>query len=305
MISTPSALVMLAASCLVTGLLVAGACKRRWPRRPTLLEIAPGYRSVFRRLGLTDPEAFLELPGAAPHIVSGHPDRHVVRVQFGSGAERLTAFLKREHRVTWRTRLANVLAGFGFVSRSVREGRTLQVLQRENLPGPFWLAAGEDSRGRAFVLVREVNGAELRVVLRDERSSTRRRRIARNLGETLGRLHAAGFVHPDLYANHLFVDPGDDSVRILDWQRARLTYLLSWQQRRRDLASLHATLDDALATPRERLVFLRAYRRRPAGLRPSPGACSRGGTFTRRGSRRANRKPGSAWIATSCVRRPT
>src|SRR5579871_2766548 len=153
------AVTLLTASCLVLGLLVRRGRSRR---KRGFVEIAPGYRSFFRRLGVTEAAHFLALPGPTPHIVSGHPDRNVARVIFNEGEQPWVAFLKREHRVPWRTRLGNALAGFGFLSRSLREARTLQMLQREGLPGPEWLAAGEDGAGRAFLLVREIEGQELR-----------------------------------------------------------------------------------------------------------------------------------------------
>jgi heptose I phosphotransferase len=277
----PSAVLLLAASCLVLGLLVVYV-RRRPSRKRGRLEIALRYRSFFRQHGLTDAEHFLDLPGETPHIVSGHPDRHVVRIPFETGPQRWIAFLKREHRVRWRTRLGNALAGFGFLSRSLREARMLQVLQREGIPGPEWLAAGEDGAGRAFLLVREASGVELRTVLRDERNTARRRRIARCLGAVLARMHAAGFRHPDLYANHLFLDPSDDSIQVLDWQRARLRRDLSWKECRRDLAALHATVDDLLATPHERLLCLRAYWR--------AGPCRVSWTVAVRGIERQTRR---------------
>jgi heptose I phosphotransferase len=251
----------LGAGCLVLGLLAASRRNRRTPRKQRLLEVSPRYRSFFRQRGLTDPEHFLALPGSTPHIVSGHPDRHVARVSFGPGSPFALGFLKREHRVTWKVRLGNALAGFGLVSRSLREARTLQALEREGILGPEWLAAGEDGRGRAFLLVREVPSVELRAFLGAETDPARRRRVADNLGRTLARLHNAGFHHPDLYANHVLIDPRDDSVRVLDWQRARLVYALTWRRRLRDLAALHATVNDRLATPGERLLCLRAYRK--------------------------------------------
>lgn len=253
---SPTALALLAATCLVVGLLVVGVRPRR---RTGFLEISSRYRSFFRRLGVTDAAHFLALPGAAPHIVSGHPDRNVARITFGTDGEQWSAFLKREHRVGWRTRIGNALAGFGLSSRALREARTLQALQREGLPGPEWLAAGEDGQGRAFLLVRAAPGVELRAVLSAEKDQSKRQRLARRLGTALARLHTAGFRHPDLYANHVLVEGGKDAIRFLDWQRAYLRPRLSWRERRRDLAVLHATVDDALATTEERLICLRAY----------------------------------------------
>ncbi len=252
-----TALSLLSATGLVLGVRAAYVRFRRPLRQRGFIEVSPRHRSFFRQHGLTDAEHFLALPGETPHIVSGHPDRHVALVQLGEGSQRWIAFLKREHRVTWLTRLNNALAGFGLLSRSLREARTLQALHREGIRGPEWLAAGEDGRGRAFLLVREVPGVELRGVLHTEKNPRRRRRIAHHLGVTLARLHSAGFRHPDLYANHLFIESCDDSIHVLDWQRSRLKRSLSWRCRQRNLAALHATVDDALATPRERLVCLR------------------------------------------------
>jgi tRNA A-37 threonylcarbamoyl transferase component Bud32 len=253
-----STLALLAACLLVV-------CLR--PRRNNgFLEISPRYRSFFRQLGVTQVADFLTLPGQTPHIVSGHPDRNVSRITFAADGEQWNAFLKREHHVRWRTRVANALAGFGLLSRSLREARTLQALAREGLPGPEWLAAGEDGQGRAFLLVREAPGMELRVVLAAEKEPRLRRRSARRLGAMLARLHSAGFHHRDLYAHHLFLDCGNDSICLLDWQRACLRRTLSWRQRCRGLAALHATVDDALATAEERLFFLRAYCRNSSPL---------------------------------------
>src|SRR5437879_6531456 len=86
------------------------------------------YRRYFTHLGLADARAFLDLPG---EVVSGHPNRHVVRIVLGRGRQRFVAFLKREHRVPWRDRLANAWAGFGWVSKSQREAQVLDQLRRK------------------------------------------------------------------------------------------------------------------------------------------------------------------------------
>src|SRR5262249_16731297 len=50
------------------------------------------------------------------------------------------------------------------------------------------------------------------------------------------------------------------------WTRARRRRRVRGRPRRRDLAALDATLAEELATPRDRLAFLRAYLRGAAGL---------------------------------------
>jgi heptose I phosphotransferase len=246
---------LLAGCFLLLGLLVGARLWRR-PRR-NFVAWHPAQRGFLRRQCLTEPEHFLDLPAV---IVSGHPGRQVARVCLGSGPEAVTCYLKRELHVPWGVRLANFLAGFGFVSRSLREAQVLRALEREGLAGPRWLAAGEDGRGRAFLLVAEVAGAvDLPTLLRARPDPGERRRLARQLGVALARLHDAGFEHRDLYAKHVFVDPRAATVSLLDWQRTRRRGFLGLRARARDLAALHATLADELAGPRERLACLFAY----------------------------------------------
>lgn len=223
------------------------------------LHILPKYQTLLRQLGLTRPADFLHLSGT---IYGGHPDRHVAHLLLHTPTGPLPVFLKREHRVPLRERLKNALAGFGLVSRSLREFTLLRQLQAEGIGCPEPLAAGEDSQGRAFLLLREVPAAtELRLMLQ-RCTSRQRRRLARQLGVALARLHQAGFDHPDLYSKHVLVqrDGNDDfSFCLLDWQRSRRWRRLPWPRRCADLAALEATLAEELASPRERLACLRAY----------------------------------------------
>jgi heptose I phosphotransferase len=204
-------------------------------------------------------EHFLSLSGV---IVSGHPERHVSRIQLSDDGRSFTAYLKREQRVSWKVRLTSALAGFGLVSRSVREARVLQALHRESIGCPEWLAVGEDSRGRAFLLVRAIdNGVDLACYLRGQLTTDHRCRLARDLGAAIARIHEAGLVHPDLYAKHILISPADGRVYFLDWQRSQRIRLVPWRRRCRDLAALHATVADEIARPRERLLCLLAYMR--------------------------------------------
>jgi tRNA A-37 threonylcarbamoyl transferase component Bud32 len=230
------------------------------------------YRPLLEQHGLVRAERLLGLPA---EIVSGHPDRHVARVTLGQGPAAVPAYLKREHRVPFKARCLNAWAGFGFVSKSCREGRILQALQWAGLGCPEWIAMGEDDEGRAFLVVHEVTGAvDLRAFLQQRQGAlpAERRRFARWLGAELARLHNAGFNHPDLYAKHLLIRAADQTVSFLDCQRSRWRRFVPWRRRCRDLAALDATLCDDLATRRERLTCLFAYLRnssRRAGLSPT------------------------------------
>src|SRR5262245_44247327 len=106
------------------------------------LRINPKYRLLLGQHGLTTPRAILAWPAV---IVSGHPDRNVARITLG--ADGVTLYLKREHHVSWKQRLANWWAGYGLVSLCHREAATLNALQRLGLGCPDWIAVGADGRG--------------------------------------------------------------------------------------------------------------------------------------------------------------
>jgi len=241
----------------------------------------PRYERFLQRCGVDSAEAALALRG---EVVCGHPDRHVARVVLGGRSARRVVYLKREHVVGLRTRLRNWLAGFGRVSRSEREAATLRRLEEAGLPGPQWLAYGEDGAGRAFLLVDELAGmADLRVVLSDTGlSPDDRRRLAGAAGRAVADLHAAGFSTPELAAKHLFADPTSGAVALVDWQSAGPPVPVPAATRVRQLANLHASLADDLATPRERLRFARAYLR-------AAGGGPRLGAFVRSVDRQAER----------------
>jgi tRNA A-37 threonylcarbamoyl transferase component Bud32 len=236
----------------------------RVPRSWVVLH--PRYERFLRRCGVTSVEAALGLRG---EIVCGHPDRHVARVELGDGPPRRVVYLKREHVVGLRTRLRSRLAGFGWASRSEREAITLRRLEAAGLPGPQWLAYGEDGAGRAFLIVDELAGmADLRLVLGDTRLSPNdRRRLAARAGRAVADLHAAGFGTPELAAKHLFANPLTGDVGLVDWQSAGTPGPVVDADRVRQLAGLDASLASDLASTRDRLRFVRAYLR---AVQPAP-----------------------------------
>lgn len=220
----------------------------------------PRYRAWLIRCGITTQAVASTLPG---EIVCGHPDRHVVRVELGQGTGCRVVFLKREHTIGLRVRVQNRLAGFGPVSRAEREALILRQLEQAGLPGPQWLAFGEDEQGHGFLLVDQVSGAEeLRTILAQHPLSTSdRRRLMESIGRTLAELHAAGFSTPDLAAKHVLINPETFAVTLLDWQSSRQGPIPRLTDRIRQLAGLSASLTEHLASPADRLRFLWAYRR--------------------------------------------
>ncbi len=234
----------------------------------SFVEVHPEYRDALARLGLTAAADFLRLQGT---IQGGHPDRHVVQVTVGGDP----CFLKKEHRVSWRDRLAHWWRGFGWISKSTREGRLLRRLEAAGIGCPRALAHGE-ADGRAFLLMRAESGVvELRTYLHEH--PLERMALAEALGRELARMHAAGFQHRDLYSKHVLVGRSEQGWRFcfLDWQRGRQRRRVSWLVHLRDLATLDATLAPSMAGRRERLICWRAYLAAQARLvvRPNKLIC--------------------------------
>jgi tRNA A-37 threonylcarbamoyl transferase component Bud32 len=231
------------------------------------LEVHPSFAAGFAALGLDSPSGFLDLPG---EVVSGHPDRHVVRVHLPGFPAAF--YLKRQHMVMRREKWRNWRVGFGWVSRCEREAAILKQLTAAGLPCPRWAAVGVDRRGRAFLLVEELAGAvDLRQVLNDTGLSVADRlSFAEQLGRLIAMFHTSGFTTPELTAKHVLVSPKEGEIVLIDWQSARRVPAVPLRDRLRSLAALHASVADPLATPRERLrVFWAALRSsRQAGLIP-------------------------------------
>lgn len=220
----------------------------------------PRFQNWLARCGITTADTALSLTG---EVVSGHTDRHVVKVELRSGSSRRMAYLKREHVAGVKWRAKNWVAGFGWVSRSEREANTLEALDAAGLPGPQWLAYGEDVNGKAFLLVDELADAvDLATFLRDRLPTGEpAKRLAERIGTALAELHAAGFATPDLAAKHLLVNTTDYTVSLIDWPsapkpgRVRAVDVVRW------LGSLNAGVPTESADDRLRLRVLWAYRR--------------------------------------------
>jgi tRNA A-37 threonylcarbamoyl transferase component Bud32 len=218
------------------------------------LHIAPRYRGLLAGCGYDSARAFLDWAGI---ILSGHPRRHVLRVQLGGES----FILKKEHHVPWRDRMASAWAGYGWSSRSLREARLIEQLRAAGLSCPEVAAFGEDG-SQAFLLLREETAMrELRAFLSQPLAVPDRQALARALGRELACIHAAGFTQPDLYAKHILVEATRDGFRFcfLDWQRSRPLRSVSWNRRLRDLAALDASLAGELVSDRLRLACLHAY----------------------------------------------
>ena len=234
------------------------------------IEFHPRYRVWLGKCGVRTAADALALRG---EVVGGHADRHVVKVELHSGVSVRGAYLKREHLVARRSRLRNWREGFGWISRAEREAETLQKLEELGLPGPQWLAHGEDAAGRAFLLIEELTGAvPLREYLADTAlTADEFRLLAERLGMMVAEYHAAGVGTPELAAKHVLLRPGALQPILIDWQSGRNDRAVSPADSTAWFGALHATLSEECAAFRDRLRVLWAYRRvlKACGIAPS------------------------------------
>jgi tRNA A-37 threonylcarbamoyl transferase component Bud32 len=217
------------------------------------VEINPKYRDLLAEAGFACAADFLARSGEP---ISIREDRRVERVAL---TDDFAGYLKKETRILIRERLSSWAGGFGWSSKSVREGMVLGELARAGVGCPVVLALGE-AEGQAFVLLKEERDfLSLDEFLR--RSPEQTRRIAQLLGRELSRMHETGFFHPDLFAKHVLVSQSDtlDRICLIDWQRTRRLPKVPWSRRIVDLATLDASLGAGAVSLRDRLRLLDSY----------------------------------------------
>ncbi|MEE9294921.1 MAG: lipopolysaccharide kinase InaA family protein, partial [Phycisphaerae bacterium] len=165
------------------------------------------------------------------------------------------------------------------------------------------VAFGESMRGRrerfSAVVTEAVPGESL------ERWAERRmsrcpRWMVVALAEFVRRFHERGYVHRDLYLAHIFFDASAKrtaAFRLIDLQRVRKPV---WRRRRwrvKDLAALAYSTPRSVATPSDRVRFLRRYlgvrRLGPEGKRLVGAIAAKRARIARHDERRRRGQAGS------------
>jgi tRNA A-37 threonylcarbamoyl transferase component Bud32 len=226
-----------------------------------VLMVKPRYALTLWRQGLRSVQDFVtRLEGVR---ISRHHHREVSWLALDG----LQGFLKKQFHIPLKDYLSSWWAGFGWVSRTQREWQVLHLLRERGLLCPEPIAVGAN-RQQSFLLTgRLPHCIDLPAFLRGEADAATRWRMLKRLGQRIADLHDAGFDHPDLYAKHIFLDVRGEEVGFVDFQRtSRHVDTVPWSARWRDLAALHASIDDSAVSPVERLAVLVAYLRRSENI---------------------------------------
>ena len=238
-----------------------------------MMHVEDSYRTLLADARLTSVDAVMGLDGGT--LVGGHPRRNVMRLALTGSDGPVTLYLKRDWRRSPEEWLGAILRGRRPHSRSYHEWRMLHAVRDAGFTCPEPVAVGErrccGMPGEAFLVVRALDGVQplngfLRTLSRAPAAP--RRAFFAWLGAEVGRYHAAGLWHTDLYSKHVLVGgrPGAWRWAMIDLQRAGRGPTTPEWARRRDLATLDASTSPVLASRTDRLRFLRAYAESAEGV---------------------------------------
>lgn len=194
--------------------------------------LAPPARGVLPSASIPSVEAIRSNPrrSLGQALLQPDPER--------AGAA-LPIVLKTHHLASGRHRLRERAKRWIGRSPARREWNALVALHAAGVPVPRPLAYGRLASGDELIVQERIEGTGLADAFAAADAPTRIRLVTA-LASTLKRLHAAGYAHRDLHLGNLWHVHADESIALLDLQRAR--HLRGEHDRLRDLASLELSL---------------------------------------------------------------
>jgi tRNA A-37 threonylcarbamoyl transferase component Bud32 len=215
--------------------------------------------AALRELGLDTVRGAFAYGGGQQLDKPGLGSRSRTRVVLNVAGQRQVVYLKRYGRQGPLARLSRRVRGDGAISRGRREYDNIRAVRAAGVPTMRELLVGEDmgllGERRSYVVFSEVAGdalsrrADLADRLRDDEPL--RAELTRRLVELVARLHAAGLVHRDLYASHVFAA---DAAGGLELSLIDLARVFAPRRRRfrwfvKDLASLKFSMPRSWVQP--------------------------------------------------------
>jgi len=181
--------------------------------------------------------------------------RRRTRLRLGDGSgSRVQWYLKRYGPDAWPRRLARRLTGRGRAGPAERELEAIRCLCAAGVPTARSLAAGQESDllgvRRSYIVLDAVPGDALERCFADclaRWDAAEVQRFNAALVELVRGLHAAGWVHRDLYASHVFLDEAPDGprLRLIDLARCFAPRWRRFRWRVKDLAQLGYSMPPA------------------------------------------------------------
>jgi tRNA A-37 threonylcarbamoyl transferase component Bud32 len=187
-------------------------------------------------------------------------------------------YMKRYGKQTWRERLAARRTYGRRISQAAVELDNIDALAKIGIRTMTPIMCGQDlgttGSRRSFLLVSEVPGEALERCF-DEFLSRHAERpdvieaFTRHLAQLIARLHAAGSVHRDLYASHIFLHEGEQgaAVYLIDLARMFQPRRRLFRWRVKDVAQLKYSMPPQWADAQWN-TFMDAYLGDETELRP-------------------------------------
>lgn len=158
-------------------------------------------------------------------------------------------------------------------SRATRARQHNDALLSAGFAAPCNLAWGDLSGGREYLFSSAVAGQGVTWWLREQllersgESLTRRRELLRALGDFIGRVHAAGFIHGDLRTSNVLAnyEGGEFHFALIDNERNQRKQPAPGKGLLRNLMQLNMLLPADLSD-RDRLRFFTAWHRQMSEL---------------------------------------
>jgi len=198
-----------------------------------------------RREGLDSVEGAFACAGGQDFDKPGLAHRRRTRLELSDAqGGSWVVFLKRYQREPWRTRLARYLAGQGGQAAGVLEAANIAAAAKAGVQTMDALAAGQDAAGRSYIVVTAVPGEALerygQQLMTTHAADGAIDALTQKLARLARTLHAAGLVHRDFYACHVFCDDSADGLELYLIDLARV-FRPPWRRFRwyvKDLAQL-------------------------------------------------------------------
>lgn len=249
------------------------------------LLVNPDYVDILREAGLDSLDSLFRGDlGQRLHKPGLSPWRERIRIDIEPPEGPRTFFLKRflnPPKEAWRT-VAVPRRGMASLA-AVEWNRTIQ-LRAEGVPCAEPVAFGEELAGsrelRSALLLAAVPGDALERLVGEWGAEDRPlvRALLEATADLVGRFHALGYVHRDLYLSHIFFDADarlESALSLIDLQRVMKPP--RWRRRRwvvKDLASLDYSTPASLVSRGQRLRWLKRYLR-VSKLKGSPRRLAR------------------------------